>query len=121
MTKQLCRLMFVVAVLILLVSWAYAMAAKSLPDIQGICTENLTVDGYAAGKVTIRTAIEADPGASASFRSDGWSPYLHFTGNVESIDRSETGSRVYVNVGRNVGTAWIPYYVYKTVSRWCDD
>ena len=121
MTKRLCRLMCVVAALVLLVSWSYAMVAKSLPDIQGICTENLTVDGYAAGEVTIRTAIEDDPGASASFPSDGWSPYPHFSGNVESVHHSATGSHVDVNVGRNAGTAWVPYYVYKTVSRWCDD
>lgn len=121
MTKRLCRLMFVVTVLLSLASWSQAMASISLPDIQGVCEENLTTGGEAAGWVDIRTASEDEPGADARFRSYGWSPWPKFTGGVKSIYHYETYSRVYVNVGKNIGTQWIPYYTYSTVSRSCAD
>ena len=46
---------------------ALAMNTRYGPDIQGVCTRNLTYSGDAAGFVTIRTASEDEPGASASF------------------------------------------------------
>ncbi len=98
-----------------------AISARFWPDLEGVCTRNLTVDGYAAGSVNIRTASEENPGASASFRSYGWSPWPRFTGSVNSVYHYEDETRVRVSVGRNTGTQWISYYVYRTVTRWCDD
>ncbi len=121
MTQRLCRLMFVVTVLLSLASWSHAMASIGLPDIQGVCTENLTVGGEAAGFVHIRTASEDEPGANARFRSYGWSPWPKFTGGVKSVYHYQTHSRAYVSVGKNIGTQWLPYYTYTTVSRRCTD
>ncbi len=121
MTKRLCRVMIVVTVLLSLACLSQTMASISLPDVRGLCRENLTTGGEAAGWVTIRTSSEDEPGAKAKFRSYGWSPWPKFTGGVNSVQHHETYSKVSVNVGKNIGTQWVPYYIYTTVSRTCAD
>ncbi len=115
------RFVVVIALLLFAAAPAFPMAARFGPDIQGVCTKNLTVNGDAAGSVTIRTASEDEPGASASFRSYGWSPWPRFTGSVSSVHHYSEKTRAKVSVGRNTGTAWVPYYVYSTLTNWCDD
>lgn len=62
MTKRLCSTLFVVTVLLSLAGWSQAMASIILFDVQGVCTEGLSIDGESAGWVDIRTESENDPG-----------------------------------------------------------
>ena len=113
--------MFFLVVLVSLLGHSLAMSARYIPDVQGVCTHNLTAKGHAAGFVTIRTASEENPGASARFRSGGWSPWPRYSGSVRDVYHYENSSTAIVSVGINFGTRWIPYYAYTNVYRYCDD
>ena len=121
MSKKLGWGLLMIIALLPILGQSLAKPAWHFPDIQGVCTHNLTARGHAVGSVTIRTASEDHPGASVNLRADGWSPWPRYTGSVSEVYHWQHNSRATVSLGINEGTQWIPYYVYTDVDRWCAD